>query len=103
MKRTVLVPIEAVEDLDAAIDADESRCRLVSAWQIYRYNDTISSKLRQRLFVRHATNCLPSNTKYDIIRNREKDSVLPMFGHTKEASVLRHWSLFALFGKNTPN
>ena len=48
MKRTVLVPIEAVEDLDAAIDADESRCRLVSAWQIYRYNDTISSKLRQR-------------------------------------------------------
>lgn len=57
----------------------------------------------QRLFARHATNCLPSNTKYDIIRNREKDSVLPMFGHTKEASVLWHWSLFILFGKNTPN
>lgn len=33
----------------------------------------------------------------------EKNSVLSMFGHTKEASVLRHWSLFVLFGKNTPN
>lgn len=57
----------------------------------------------QRLFARHATNCLPSNTKYDTIRKREKNSVLSMFGHTKEASVLRHWSLFVLFGKNTPN
>lgn len=57
----------------------------------------------QRLFARHATNCLPSNTKYDTIRKREKNSVLSMFGHTKAASVLRHWSLFVLFGENTPN
>lgn len=74
--------------------------------QIQRYDlfEAAAEKkvIWQRLFVRHATNCLPSNTKYDIIRNREKDSVLPMFGHTKEASVLRHWSLFILFGKNTP-
>lgn len=52
------------------------------------------------IFVRHATNCLPSNTKYDIIRNREKDSVLPMFGHTKEASVLWHWAFLFCSAKN---
>lgn len=76
-----------------------------------RYTDTTIRSLRScgreesdlaEAFCTTCNNCLPSNTKYDTIRNREKNSVLSMFGHTKEASVLRHWSLFVLFGKNTP-